>query len=162
MKNDSIISVYNLSDLDRVAYYEKHIESLKKAEAERQQKEIEEVRIEAERIEREKREAERIEREKIQRELENERKQKQELENELKKKREAEELEAKRIREQEIREQERQESLKKLPVKNQLNEWVSSFDIQIPDGLENDVTANDILTKFWSFKSWAKQQIEKI
>ena len=103
---------------------------LQKAEAEKQQKEIEEARIEAERIEREQRESDRIEREKIQLELENERKQKQELENELKKKREAEELEAKRIREQEFREQERQESLKKLPVKNQLNEWVSSFDCE--------------------------------
>ena len=32
-KNDSIISVYNLSDTERVAYYEKHIEALKKADA---------------------------------------------------------------------------------------------------------------------------------
>ncbi|MFZ4435323.1 MAG: tetratricopeptide repeat protein [Flavobacterium psychrophilum] len=31
-KNDSIILVYNLSDSDRVAYYEKHIEALKKAD----------------------------------------------------------------------------------------------------------------------------------
>jgi hypothetical protein len=139
---------------------------LQKEEEEKKQKEIEKARIEAERIEREQREADRIEREKIQNELENERKQKQELENELKKKREEEEerisIEKEREQARIKMEQERIEELKNLPIRNQLNEWVSSFSIEIPEGLEQNATANDVLSKFWSFKSWAKGQIEKI
>ena len=43
-KNDSIISVYNMSDTDRIAYYEKHIEALKKADAAQKVKEAKDAK----------------------------------------------------------------------------------------------------------------------
>jgi hypothetical protein len=136
---------------------------LLRAEAEKEKLRIEQERIVVEKIEREKREADRKEREALERQLEIERKSKEALENELKKKREAEEVEAKKIRDAEILEKKRQEKLKKQPIKNQLNAWVSSFDdLHIPEGLGNDVTANEILSKYSAFKSWAKQQIENL
>jgi len=54
------------------------------------------------------------------------------------------------------------EKLAKTPIKNQLTAWIDTFQNEIPAHLKDDVVANDILTKFWAFKSWAKSEIEKI
>jgi len=47
----------------------------------------------------------------------------------------------------------------KLPRKEKLTKWVESFEIPT---FENDEKANDILSKFESFKTWAKSEIEKM
>lgn len=54
------------------------------------------------------------------------------------------------------------EKLAKTPIKNQLTAWVETFQNEIPEHLKDDVVANDIITKFWAFKSWAKSEIDKI
>lgn len=54
------------------------------------------------------------------------------------------------------------EKLAKAPIKNQLTAWIETFQNEIPENLKDDKVANDILSKFWSFKSWAKSEIEKI
>lgn len=50
--------------------------------------------------------------------------------------------------------------LEKSGVEVQLKAWIDTFDIQIPEHLSQNETANLILSKFWSFKSWAKTQTE--
>ena len=47
----------------------------------------------------------------------------------------------------------------KAPRKEKLTKWVESFEIPT---FENDEKANDILSKFESFKAWAKSEIEKL
>jgi len=51
----------------------------------------------------------------------------------------------------------------KAPKKQKLNTWVDSFTLpSIPNGLENDKTAIDIIEKFEAFKKWAKTNVESI
>ena len=52
------------------------------------------------------------------------------------------------------------ERLAKAPIKEKLNNWVNSFDIQGAP-VSNEVT-NEIEAKFTAFKKWAINQIEKI
>jgi hypothetical protein len=55
------------------------------------------------------------------------------------------------------------EKLAKAPIKNQLNVWVDSFKIDIPDNnLLNNDTALLIKDKFEAFKKWSKNEIEKL
>ena len=80
----------------------------------------------------------------------------------------AAELEAKKQAEAEQKEKRNAEILAeekakvlaaKAPRKEKLTKWVESFQIST---FENDEKANDILSKFESFKAWAKSEIEKL
>jgi len=51
------------------------------------------------------------------------------------------------------------DALLKAGQKKQIESWIETFQIEIPEHLKQDEIANDILSKFWSFKSWAKKQI---
>ena len=167
--------------------HEAKIEAERKAEEER--KEAERL-AELERIKREKEiEAQRIENERLKKEaderdkqLELERKKAREEAERLEAKRQAElkaerekqaklqaELEAKRQAElkaeNERKEVERlakleAERLAKAPIKDKLNNWVNSFEIQGAP-ISNEVT-DEIQAKFTAFKKWAINQIEKI
>ena len=53
-------------------------------------------------------------------------------------------------------------NLELAPVKFQLQEWVNTFSIEIPKSLEQDEIANEILSKFWAFKSWSNNQIKSL
>ncbi len=66
---------------------------------------------------------------------------------------EAEKLEAERIEKL---------NLELAPIRFQLQEWVNTFSIEIPKSLEKDETANEILSKFWAFKSWSNNQIKSL
>lgn len=52
------------------------------------------------------------------------------------------------------------EKLAKAPIKEQLNKWVNSFNID-EISIENEVS-NDIKAKFESFKKWSISQIDKM
>ena len=55
------------------------------------------------------------------------------------------------------------QKLAKAPVKKQLNLWVESFKIDLPNSeLLNNEKALLINEKFESFKKWAKSEIEKL
>lgn len=86
---------------------------------------------------------------------------------ELKKEREAREileaeLKAKKDAELklELDKKEAAEKLAKSGVEAQLTSWIESFNIEIPEHLKDNEIANEILLKFWSFKSWAKKEIK--
>lgn len=51
------------------------------------------------------------------------------------------------------------ERIEKAGVEEQLKHWVDSFILIAPNNLLDNITANEILTKFWAFKYWAKKQI---
>jgi hypothetical protein len=69
-------------------------------------------------------------------------------------KQEAEEKE-KALKDAELKDQ-------KAPKKIKLTKWVNDFYIVIPSGMDQDETVKDILQKFESFKSWAKNEIKKL
>lgn len=52
--------------------------------------------------------------------------------------------------------------LLKAGQKKQIESWIETFQIEIPEHLKDDKIANDILSKFWSFKSWAKKETENL
>lgn len=54
------------------------------------------------------------------------------------------------------------EKLAKAGVKVQLDAWINTFNIEIPKHLKDNETANEILIKFWAFKSWAGKQSENV
>lgn len=54
------------------------------------------------------------------------------------------------------------DKLLKAGQKKQIEYWIETFKIEIPEHLKNDKIANDILSKFWSFKSWAKKETENL
>ena len=54
------------------------------------------------------------------------------------------------------------EADKKAPIKKQLEVWVNSFQNEIPEQLRDNEIANEILSKFWSFKSWANNQVNNL
>jgi len=54
------------------------------------------------------------------------------------------------------------DKLLKAGQKKQIESWIETFQIEIPEHLKNDKIANDILSKFWSFKSWAKKETENL
>lgn len=139
---------------------------LLQAEAEKEKIRIEQEKI---RIEQE-READRIRIQNMQRELELEKQRQKELENELNKKREEEKILLQKIEEEErikheaiILEQKRQKELLKLPVKKQLNEWVSNFSLDYPIGkLKDEKVVIEIHQKFAQFVAWSKAQINNM
>ena len=53
------------------------------------------------------------------------------------------------------------EKLAKADIETQLTAWIETFSLEIPEHLKNDVTANEILTKFLGFKTWANGMIKK-
>ena len=140
------------------------------AESEQKEKELaaERAKAEAERkaleekARKEREEAESIlkaEQEKARIEAEKAAKEKAALEAELKAKQQAE-AEAVAKRNAEILAEEKAKALAaKAPRKEKLTKWVESFEIP---KFENDEKANDILSKFESFKTWAKSEIEKL
>lgn len=83
------------------------------------------------------------------------------LEAELQAKKDAEEK-AEQLRLAEIEKQKQEaEKLSKAGEKVQLTSWIDSFEkITIPEHLKDSEVANDILSKYWAFNSWAKKQIE--
>lgn len=54
------------------------------------------------------------------------------------------------------------DKLSKAGQKKQLETWIETFKIEIPEHLKDDKIANDILSKFWSFKSWAKKETNNL
>ena len=54
------------------------------------------------------------------------------------------------------------DKLLKAGQKKQIESWIETFQIEIPEHLKDDKIANDILSKFWSFKSWAKKETENL
>jgi len=51
----------------------------------------------------------------------------------------------------------------KAPKKQKLNDWVDSFSLfPIPNGVNSDETAIEIIEKFEAFKKWAKTKIETL
>ena len=50
----------------------------------------------------------------------------------------------------------------KAPLKDQLNAWIESLNINTPDNLKDNTTVIDIANKFNGFKNWAKIEINKI
>lgn len=138
---------------------EKEIEA-QRIENERLKKEAEEKerQLEAER-KKAKEEADRIEAQR-QAELKAEREKQAKLEAELKAKKEAE-LKAEQERQAEIERQKKEaEKLAKAPVKKQMTAWIDLF--SAPEKTVDNELSNEILSKFESFKKWAKSEIEKL
>lgn len=54
------------------------------------------------------------------------------------------------------------DKLLKAGKKKQIESWIETFRIEIPEHLKDDKIANDILSKFLSFKSWAKKETENL
>ena len=145
------------------------IEAEKQAEKERIEAEkIELARIEEEkRIEAEKIEAQRLENERLkleaqkrEAELKIEREKQAKLEAELNAKREAE-LKIEREKQAKLEAEKKElEKLAKKPIQDQLKNWINSINIEIPENLKENLTANDINDKFNSFKKWALTSIE--
>lgn len=54
------------------------------------------------------------------------------------------------------------DKLLKAGQKKQIESWIETFQIEIPEHLKDNKIANDILSKFWSFKSWAKKETENL
>lgn len=123
-----------------------------KAALEQKEKELaaEKAKAEAERKELE---------EKARKEREKAAKEKAALEAELKAKQQAE-IDAIAKRNAEIIAEEKAKALAaKAPRKEKLIKWVDSFEIS---NFENDTLALDIISKFESFKKWAKSEIDKL
>lgn len=96
--------------------------------------------------------------EKLAKEMESARK----LEAELKAKKDAEEAEKKRLEAEEKARIEAEKKAAKAPKKQRLNNWIDSFVMGTPTGMNDDETVIEILAKFEGFKSWAKSKIESI
>lgn len=131
------------------------VEAERKAEAEKQDAILEKERAEsaaklkaqqeAARKEAEKQAAERA---KVEAELQSKK------DAELKAQREKEQAEKARL--------EAEKEAAKAPKKQKLNNWVDGFVLEIPTGLNEDVTVLEILEKFKGFKKWATMLIETI
>lgn len=158
-----------LAEIERQKAIEEENARLK-AEAEQKEKELAAERLKSEserkaleeKAKKEREEAEaklKAEQEKARIEAEKAAKEKAELEAELKAKQQAE-ADAIAKRNAEILAEEKAKALAaKAPRKEKLTKWVESFEIQ---KFENDEKANDIFSKFESFKAWAKSEIEKL
>ena len=160
--------------LEAEAREKQRIENEKlKAEAEKREKEIEaERKKQADILAKQKAESERLakieadKQAKIKAEqdaiLKKEREAKAKLEAELKAKKDAE---IKADNERKLADEKAKleaEKLAKAPIKNQLNVWIDSMVVEIPESLKENEKANEILKKFFSFKNWAKNEIELI
>jgi len=147
---------------------------LLKKEAELREKEIEKERLESKKIEdlriakenkerKDREEKQRIEDAKKEAILKKEREEKAKLEAELKSKKDAEiKAEKERLEAEKLAKLEA-EKLAKAPIKKQLNIWVESFNIDLPNSeLLNNEKALLIKEKFNSFKKWAKSEVNNI
>ncbi len=82
---------------------------------------------------------------------------------ELKAKADAELKEKQRIESENKAKLEAEKKLAKANESEQLKSFLESFPtIEIPKHLRQNEIANDILSKYWSFKTWASKQIESI
>lgn len=123
----------------------------------------EEVEKERNRLAKEKAEAEakmKAIQDKAEEEARQQRAKQAELEAEIERQRQAQAQaeEKQRLAEQQAREE--AEKLAKAPVKQQMTVWVDSF--ALPTTTAENPTKEDIITKFESFKKWAKNEIEKM
>jgi hypothetical protein len=117
--------------------------------------EIEKQKIEAERL--------KLETEELNRKLDAERKEREQKEAELKAQKEAEDQ---RLRQEQFEAEKKRkeaEKLAKASTQEQLLNWLETFGCDdMPEKLQQNDLANEILSTFWKFKSWAKKEIEKI
>jgi len=117
--------------------------------------EIEKQKIEAERL--------RLETEELNRKLDAERKERERKEAELKAQKEAEDQRLRQEHFEAEKKRKEAEKLAKASTKEQLLNWFETFSCDcIPEKLQHDDLANEILSTFWKFKSWAKKEIEKL
>lgn len=73
------------------------------------------------------------------------------------------EKELKRLADEKIAKAELEaKELAKAPKKEKLNNWIDTFVMGSPLGMNEDETVIDIRKKFESFKNWAKSEIEKL
>lgn len=154
-------------DFDAFMERNKKAKSDHEAEQEKQRKENERLKIEAEKREKaiadeRKKQAEKEAKEHAEREIE-----RAIMERKLKAEADAREKAERKIREQKeaeekARKQAEAEAKKaaKAPLKTKLNVWVNSFDLPITE-VDNDVT-EEIKQKFEAFKKWAISQIETL
>lgn len=149
-----------------------------------EEKRIEEERIAKEKAEAEERERIRLENEKLKKEAEEKeaqlkkereealakqraieekaKEEKEKLEAQIKAKKEQEDkIEAER-KSSELRAKLEAEKAAKAPKKEKLNRWIDELVLQVPVGLEKDKVVLDILSKFDSFKGWAKKEVDKV
>lgn len=119
----------------------------------KKQNEIKEKQLELERIEA-KKQAEIIAKQKAESDK---------LAAELKAKADAELKEKQRIEAENKSKLEAAKKLEKANESEQLKSFLESFPtIEIPKHLHQNEIANDILSKYWSFKAWASKQIESL
>lgn len=119
----------------------------------KKQNEIKEKQLELERIEA-KKQAEIIAKQKAESDK---------LAAELKAKADAELKEKQRIEAENKSKLEAAKKLEKANEADQLKSFLESFPtIEIPKHLHQNEIANDILSKYWSFKAWASKQIESL
>jgi len=140
-------------------------ERLKKEKKEKEEREKQRLENERLKLEAEKREKEiELERKKQKEEIERlariEAEKREKLEAELKAKKDAE-IKAENERKQaELKAKAEAEKNAKAPIKKQLSMWVDSF--ELPQFSQENETANEIESKFISFKNWAKKTVENI
>lgn len=158
-----------MTDNDYKIFFDSLVKTKKEYESEQEKIRLENERLKKEAeakekalaIERQKAidEAKRIDDER-QKELQAERDKQAKLEAELQAKKDAElkAINDKRLADEKA--QKEAEKLAKAPIKKQLDNWIESMVVEIPETLREDKLANDILTKFWAFKSWAKKEVE--
>jgi hypothetical protein len=127
-----------------------------RAEAARKQKELEDAAKEQQRIADEKAAKERVESDRL---LAIEREKQAKIEAELKAKKDAEIAAQKESERIESERKAAEAKAAKAPLKTKLTVWVDSFSIA---EFESNATADEIKSKFESFKKWAKSEIEKI
>jgi hypothetical protein len=158
MSDDDYANLLNSCKAAKVEH-EKEQKRIKE-ENERLEKEQAELKAKAEK---ERLESERIlneERKAAQQRLEKEQAEARRLAAELQAKKKAEQkAESERLAQIESDKKEA-EKLAKAPIKKQMSIWVDSF--MLPDcNFDNDIS-KEIVSKFESFKSWSKKEIEKL
>lgn len=126
-----------------------------KAEAELKEKQIAKEREDSER-------ALLAERKEAQEKLEKEMAEARKIASELKAKQDAEIAAEKERINAENKANAEAKKLAKAPIKQKLNVWVDSFEINRTYIDKDNQTARDIVAKFEAFKNWAKLEVEKI
>jgi len=163
--NNFIKRIKKAKEEDEKVKEEQRLENERlKAEAEKREKEIEAERKANEQKLADERAKAKVEADRIEAEnkakLKAEQEAREKIEAELKAKKEAE-IKAENERKQaELKAKVEAERLAKLPLKNKLTEWVDSF--ELPQFSQENETANEIESKFISFKNWAKKTVENI
>ncbi len=161
----------NMSDVN----YSNFLQNLQKAKSD-YEKEQEKIRIENEKLKAAKEKADKAaqklkeendkklvkEKEDAAEKIRIEKEKADKLQKELDDKKAAEKLEIDKKNAEIEKQKKEAEKLAKAPVKQKLSFWVDSFEINRTYIDSNNQTAKDIISKFESFKSWAKSEIEKL